>query len=292
MMYIALPPHGEANTQMATKVSGSGQGPLSELLELNLAVIQAEVKLAQGRTLHRLGRLAVAIGPLSAIAIYAATYATWRQIDLAPVNYVAIPLSLILCVAAFFYVGGVIVGDIDSVKKLDLALAEQLERRRIRAAELEVGVSYRRIVYKEKLGNDVGSLRHESKRYRRVHNLLQSVIIVFSLANTTITGIALDGSMWQWPAVGVSFAVGISAGFMGYFKFRERSFYLQQTADSIEQEASAAELGIFRYGKVDESDGLRLLVEEVEKLKAEQRKREQSLDQQSDGRRDHAAATA
>ena len=34
----------------------------------------------------------------------------------------------------------------------------------------------------------------------------------------------------------MTFAVGIASGFMGYFKYKERSFYLQQTADAIESE--------------------------------------------------------
>lgn len=77
---------------------------------------------------------------------------------------------------------------------------------------------------------------------------------------------------------------------MGYFKYRERGFYLQQTADAIQQELDSAELGIFRYAEHDGPTTMRMLVEEVERLKAEQRKREQSLDQPSDGRRDNASA--
>jgi hypothetical protein len=84
--------------------------------------------------------------------------------------------------------------------------------------------------------------------------------------------------------------VGISAGFMGYFKFRERSFYLQQTADAIEQALNASELSIFRYGGLEDDATLQQLVEEVETLKAEQRKREQSLDQPADARRESTSA--
>jgi hypothetical protein len=176
------------------------------------------------------------------------------------------------------------------VDELELELAQAAEERREYVGDFSNMVLTRRTAYKEQIGSDLSALRAESARYRRVHNGLQSVIIVFSIANTTITGIALDGSSWQWPAVGVSFAVGISAGFMGYFKFRERSFYLQQTADAIEQALNASELSIFRYGGLEDDATLQQLVEEVETLKAEQRKREQSSDQPADARRESTSA--
>lgn len=84
---------------------------------------------------------------------------------------------------------------------------------------------------------------------------------------------------------GVTFAVGIASGFMGYFKYKERSFYLQQTADSIEQEWEAVEIGVGRYKKIeDEDEALAEFVEEVHRLKSEQMKRQQNLEQPPDSR--------
>jgi len=62
---------------------------------------------------------------------------------------------------------------------------------------------------------------------------------------------------------------------MGYFKYKERSSYLQQTADSIESEWEAVEVGIGRYKRFDnEDEALAELVEEVHRLKSEQKKRQ------------------
>jgi len=67
---------------------------------------------------------------------------------------------------------------------------------------------------------------------------------------------------------------------MGYFKYKERSFYLQQTADAIENEWDAFEVGVGRYKRIsDEEEALAEFVDEVHRLKAEQKKREQNLEQ-------------
>jgi hypothetical protein len=117
-------------------------------------------------------------------------------------------------------------------------------------------------------------------RYRRIHNALQSVIIIGSLAASTAAGLAETPPPYKWITVGTSFAVGISAGFTGYFKFRERSFYLQQTADSIEEEYDSVTLGVGRYASgQDEEAKLIEFTQRVETLKSDQRKRQQQLDQ-------------
>ena len=54
---------------------------------------------------------------------------------------------------------------------------------------------------------------------------------------------------------------------------------LRQTADAIEHEYNAAELGIRRYKALGYDEALTLLAEEVECLREEQRKREQQLEQ-------------
>lgn len=54
---------------------------------------------------------------------------------------------------------------------------------------------------------------------------------------------------------------------------------LRQTADAIEHEYNAAELGIRRYKNLSDEERLTLLAEEVEWLREEQSKREQQLEQ-------------
>jgi hypothetical protein len=78
----------------------------------------------------------------------------------------------------------------------------------------------------------------------------------------------------------MTFIVGIASGFMGYFKYKERSFYLQQTADAIESEWEAVEVGIGRYENyANEEERLAEFVAEVHRLKSEQKKRQQNLEQ-------------
>jgi hypothetical protein len=73
--------------------------------------------------------------------------------------------------------------------------------------------------------------------------------------------------------------VGVSAGFTGYLKFRERAMNSRQTADAIEREQNAVTLGIRRYRHLPKDEALARFAEEVESLREEQQKREQQLDQ-------------
>ena len=105
------------------------------------------------------------------------------------------------------------------------------------------------------------------------------------LAATGAAGIAAQLAPVRWAILGVTFAVGISSGFMGYFKYKERSFYLQQTADAIEAEWEAVEIGVGRYKNIPkEEDRLAEFVEEVHRLKSEQKKRQQNLEQPPESR--------
>jgi hypothetical protein len=108
------------------------------------------------------------------------------------------------------------------------------------------------------------------------------------LAATGAAGVAGELPVVRWVILGVTFTVGISSGFMGYFKYKERSFYLQQTADAIEQEWEAVEVGVGRYKRIDnEEDRLAEFVEEVHRLKSEQKKRQQNLEQPPEVRASH-----
>jgi len=105
---------------------------------------------------------------------------------------------------------------------------------------------------------------------------------------TTLAGLTTQDLRIRWAVLVTSFMVGVAAGVTGYFKFRERGFYLQQTADNLELEWNALELGIGRYRSLTAESALATFVEEAERLKSEQRKREQSLDQASETASDKA----
>lgn len=136
--------------------------------------------------------------------------------------------------------------------------------------------------YREDAPTLVEQYRQFAKRNRRVHNLLQGVIIVGSIVTTSLTSAGIRAETFRWAAVATSIGVGVSAGFTGYFKFRERSFNQQQTADAIEKELNAATLGIERYSGKDEERTLTEFAERVEALREEQRKRELQLEQSSE----------
>jgi hypothetical protein len=163
---------------------------------------------------------------------------------------------------------------------LELQVSQIREERKQQLADSSIDISIRRTAYKEDAYSDIDELRTESKRYRSINNSLQGVVIIGSLAATGTAGIAAQFSIVRWALLGMTFLVGISSGFMGYFKYKERSFYLQQTADAIEQEWEAVEVGVGRYKRfTTEAERLEEFVEEVHRLKSEQKKRQQNLEQ-------------
>jgi hypothetical protein len=168
---------------------------------------------------------------------------------------------------------------------LELKLARLRDERKVVAGDAGMDIKVRRIAYRDDAYADVMTLRDEGARYRRVNNVLQGVLIVGSLAATGASAVIGEVPSVRWVTLGITFAVGISSGFMGYFKYKERSFYLQQTADAIETEWEAVEVGVGRYKDIDnEEQRLALFVDEVHRLKSEQKKRQQSLEQPPESR--------
>jgi hypothetical protein len=197
------------------------------------------------------------------------------------------------CVAAFIlkrFPGGPKaangkIGHRESEGLLELQLARQRDTRKLVVASDDIPAKVRRVAYKEDAYADIDQLRIESKAYRSVNNFLQGFLIIGSLAATGASGVSAELPTIRWVTLGVTFAVGISSGFMGYFKYKERSFYLQQTADAIEHEWEAVEIGVGRYKHiVGEEARLAEFVEEVHRLKSEQKKRQQNLEQPPEAR--------
>jgi hypothetical protein len=206
---------------------------------------------------------------------------------MARINMACIPIFIALAVLALTIaakssnVSGRLEGwTPEYVDNLRLDLELEIERKRLSAASLTLPPETRRHVYRETVPGSVEQFRLESRRYRRIHNAFQSVIIIGSLATSTAAGLADTPPPYKWITVAMSFAVGISAGFTGYFKFRERSFYLQQTADAIEEEYESVALGVGRYRNSPDSEAALIdFTQRVETLKSDQRKRQQQLDQ-------------
>jgi Protein of unknown function (DUF4231) len=271
---------------------------IDHLLTLNHEIRKTESHLETARRRKKLSNVSFIFGPV----LLAGLYGLWwiPRLNHRVVIIIGFPLLL---VALFFAVatvvlkltpGGPPTGDFaffsrprDRVNEddLELQLARQQEERKRIAADAELDEKVRRIAYKDESRTDIEEFRLESTRYRRVNNLLQGILIVGSLAATGSAALVSEVPDIRWATLGLTFLVGISSGFMGYFKYKERSFYLQQTADSIESEWEAYEVGVGRYKRIsDEGERLAELVEEIHKLKAEQKKRQQNLEQPPDSR--------
>lgn len=167
-------------------------------------------------------------------------------------------------------------------QKLELELAH--ERKRLLAVQLNLDPPSRRHIYKESVHGSIERYQRSGTRYRAIHNAFQSVIIVGSLTTSTVAALGDSIPRGQLFTVAASFSVGISAGFTGYFKYRERSFYLQQTADSLEEELNAVNLKIGRYRSIaTDEEAIAEFTERAEILQNEQRKRQQQLDQPAQG---------
>ncbi|MFH9118371.1 DUF4231 domain-containing protein [Streptomyces globisporus] len=142
----------------------------------------------------------------------------------------------------------------------------------------------RRGLYREDVAGVIEQHRNDSRRYRLVHNALQNLIMIGSAATTTVA--ALDTrNQFTWQnitIVAIGFTVTLAAAFTGYYKYRERSYFLLQTADAIEEEANAFTLGIGPYSDLEEGEALKLFTQRVEDRRNEQRRRQQQLDQPAD----------
>lgn len=271
---------------MTYPASSGGNDAVERLFKHKEKILHALEAVRVRRRQRRNLRAAGVLAALMILGIYTATAITWRTVDLAKINMVAIPIAL-ACVALYLYLRHAEDGRgrdkkrLVSEYELELELAE--DRRRLEAFSLQIPVQNRQYSYRDGLPRELEKLRLESQHYRRIHNLFQAVIIAGSIGTSTVAGMADTPSDLKWVTVGLSLAVGLSAGFTGYFKFRERGFYLQQTADAIEAQETAFELGIKPYTGTQEAN-LAKLAEEVETLRVEQRKRQQQLDQPHEGK--------
>jgi Protein of unknown function (DUF4231) len=283
-----MPPSRNNGTQ-------GSEGPVAQLLIHTEEILGLESQLRRARILRRLLRLSAFGAFIGFFVIYVFNAVEWRNHrikDLTDWPAIILEVAMIGFIVAY-NVARLIAREsedaqesmkIFDVPRLELDLELAQERRRLHAVSLNLDLSTRQLIYRDSVPTEIDKYRSESKYYRRVHNFLQAIIIIGALAASTLTGLLQSVPVLRWFAVGTTFAVGVAAGFTGYFKFRERSFYLQQTSDSIDQELSAVGLGIGRYKGRGEEEAMTEFTEQVELLKIEQRKRQQQLEQPSGGR--------
>jgi hypothetical protein len=174
-------------------------------------------------------------------------------------------------------------------------LRNALQDRQTAAAHLPLDSPSALRIYREASLDLITQYRNGASKNRRVHNVFQLVIISGSIVTSTLT--AMNQGSNKALAIStsaLSALVGISAGVTGYFKFRERGYNLQSTADEIEKHYNASQFMLDDYANQDgvalpEADRLRLFARYVERLKEEQRKRELQLEQSSSAREERAS---
>ncbi|WP_406286246.1 DUF4231 domain-containing protein [Streptomyces sp. NBC_00209] len=166
-------------------------------------------------------------------------------------------------------------------------LRNALQDRQTAAACLPLDSSSGLRIYREASLDLVAQYRKSANNNRRIHNFFQLIIITGSIATSTLTAMNEGANLaLRLVASTLSALVGISAGVTGYFKFRERGYNLQSTADEIEKHYNASQFMLDEYSgaggaSLTEGERLRKYAGFVERLKEEQRKRELQLEQSS-----------
>jgi hypothetical protein len=158
----------------------------------------------------------------------------------------------------------------------ELAVKQTDQLRLVAASETDHRSALR--IYRAGSKQDIEKYRRLAGRNRRTHNLFQGMIIIGSIVVTAVGSAGPENPWFRWTGVVTAALVSVSAGFTGYFKYRERGFNEQQTGDAIEKEFKAVELKIGEYD-TDEETALKIYARKVEALKEEQRKRELQLEQ-------------
>ena len=169
-----------------------------------------------------------------------------------------------------------------------LSLKEEIEQSQIQLRILDELITSRRPSskkYQEGLSFVIKQYQKRANYNRRLYYSMQIIIIFCSLLVTGLTSglnnlIRIFGNPWVTPAI--SFAVSFLTAMVTLFRFRERGHNLQQTADAIEYEISCYEKGIFGYKNLADKEAFTKFAEEIERLRNEQRKRQQQLEQSSD----------
>ncbi|MFD7683359.1 DUF4231 domain-containing protein [Streptomyces sp. NPDC060187] len=243
--------------------------------------------------LSRMARYLIASSVLTAlvslVGAIAVNAATWRLVNMKPYNIAGCALLAVLSIA--FTIGIQIHNRLPKVEgqkrrslvelKLELDLLE--ERRVLEAAQGARSSKERQHSYRESIPLEIDRLRRETRRYRRVHNFFQWGLFSASVAISVTTAIYDPPQPGKGILITLGAFVSFTTAITGYFKFRERAFNLQQTADAIEQHATAYDLAISPYQQEDEEANLERLAETIELLRVEQRKREQQLEQPHQG---------
>lgn len=212
---------------------------------------------------------------LVGLLAYSTVIALWRDKPTIT-RYVGLLAVLVSAVVA----AAVLIRTRPQLVDINHRARELLHEKQKLASRLELESVESLRIYREASLDLVEQYRRRATINRRIHNIFQGIIIVLSIVVSTLTALSGELPNARWFATVFSALVGISAGLTGYFKFRERGFNLQSTADDIERNYNAAEFRLDDYSEDEaEMDRLRRFAQIVERIKEEQRKRELQLEQ-------------
>nr|MDT0662809.1 DUF4231 domain-containing protein [Micromonospora sp. DSM 115978] len=207
---------------------------------------------------------------------YSVVVGLWQTKPVAT-RYIGLLALLVVCAT----MGRLIVRNRREIVGLDLEVRNLGHDRQSAAARIESDSVESLRIYREAAQDTIAQFRSRAGRNLRVHNAIQAIIIVFSIVASTTTAMMAGAHPLSWVSTGLTALVSITAGLAAYFKFRERGYNLQSTADEIERNYNAAHFRLREYAQYgdDELSRLRQFAENVERLREEQRKRELQLEQ-------------
>ncbi|MEW2165154.1 DUF4231 domain-containing protein [Streptomyces sp. NPDC007084] len=254
----------------------------TDLLDAETRIIKTEARLHKERFYRRIARIALVVVPLITVG---AMVAVNLLIDFP--SFKSRRDSALIPGGLFFIVS--MVATIGSAKWATESFADDLTHLKILETERRAHLGVTGALnnpsqgsaheYREDVPVIRDDYRRSAERYRNRHNWFQLTVIVGSILTSVCTTASAEQGVWSLLAVVLSALVSISAGIISYFKFRERSLNLQQTADAIDLEIQAYKLGIRRYKKLAPDEAFADFAEEVERIREEQRKKELQLEQ-------------
>lgn len=169
------------------------------------------------------------------------------------------------------------ISDWKNLPELELEFSLLREARRSRPALSAIDYQSQ---FKDDVLFYIEEQRANGSRNRNANHVVQVTTIVGSLAATAVSSLSYAFNGIQWMTIILTFVVGVASGLAAYFKYKDRSFYAQQTANAIEQELTAYRLHIARYKRIEDPEEAQIeFLQEVHRLQVEQKNREQNLDE-------------
>ncbi|UED88071.1 DUF4231 domain-containing protein [Streptomyces profundus] len=226
--------------------------PIADLIAHRRAIADLKRQIRRTRMIGA-ATLILCVGvPLLLLFLVGMTAFTWRRFDMMPINIFGVIVSIALGAGCAIFVEqfdtkqpqftdekGRLCQRAKSVVELRLDLELADEARILAASKATRAAFERQYSYREAIPREIDRLRAESTTYRRRHNWLQWALILCSAAIPAVTALYDPPQPGKGILIGLGTAVSVITSVMGYFKFKERGFNLQQTADAIEQHTTA-----------------------------------------------------